>query len=475
MLSTVVTERDGSNLRYVASRHDFSTWAAAPQVGAPLSNVFAADRFAPTLAIEAGKVLLNGPLYDGTGSNALWIPGSTVSWQRALLQRPLNVPAGGAFTYSASNCLVRYIGNEVVYNVNVTGTVTSAPTAGAAADYTLSVPYPVNLGTYAPSTIVGEMWLSVWSATSSNTFKAFARASTDSNAATLRVLAGTAETTLGAVVASNVVNLQGTLTYTTPLLNNANGLPVQYTPAAFVQNQLGAVSLGSGQAPRAQYDVVGTTSNTPVLLVDQQAATGDIVQVRDMGVTKVVVDGNGNVGIGTTAPQGLLHVAGATSNVVVTSQGFVGIGTTVPTASLHVNGSINAKTIYLTNTRTACLTVSTFLSAVPNTTTSSSINVYDYGVPTNTDVCVEITAIAYGSAGSGSGIFKVIVGGYSGHNNTANSAIHPSVILTNSMVNGSWALLNNVSGVYGVSITNTNTNPTSGKDAVVHFIITYVI
>ena len=66
---------------------------------------------------------------------------------------------------------------------------------------------------------------------------------------------------------------------------------------------------------------------------------------------KMAILGNGNVGIGTTAPQALFHVATDKnttydSSFVVTSGGRVGIGTTAPAAKLDVNGTMNA-TSYL--------------------------------------------------------------------------------------------------------------------------------
>lgn len=48
----------------------------------------------------------------------------------------------------------------------------------------------------------------------------------------------------------------------------------------------------------------------------------------------------GNVGIGTNAPQGKLHVTG-TGNVVMNTSGNMGIGTTNPVAKLHLSGGGN--------------------------------------------------------------------------------------------------------------------------------------
>ncbi|MFH0913638.1 MAG: hypothetical protein V1884_05100, partial [Candidatus Omnitrophota bacterium] len=57
----------------------------------------------------------------------------------------------------------------------------------------------------------------------------------------------------------------------------------------------------------------------------------------------IIPGGAGNVGIGTSSPQGLLHVGTAAgSGLIVQKSGNVGIGTTSPTEALEVNGTIKA-------------------------------------------------------------------------------------------------------------------------------------
>ncbi|MFC1478276.1 hypothetical protein ACFL57_02325, partial [Candidatus Margulisiibacteriota bacterium] len=57
---------------------------------------------------------------------------------------------------------------------------------------------------------------------------------------------------------------------------------------------------------------------------------------RSANERRMVIDSDGKVGIGTTAPTGLLHVSA--NALVVNSDGKVGIGTTAPETALHING-----------------------------------------------------------------------------------------------------------------------------------------
>lgn len=68
-------------------------------------------------------------------------------------------------------------------------------------------------------------------------------------------------------------------------------------------------NLGIGTTAPTSILHVRPNSTTAGVIIDQ-VGTGDIIDVRDGGVSKVMVDGNGNVGVGTTVPQQKLDVNG---------------------------------------------------------------------------------------------------------------------------------------------------------------------
>jgi hypothetical protein len=105
-------------------------------------------------------------------------------------------------------------------------------------------------------------------------------------------------------------------------------VPTAQIPVDFRQDQSGQLALNSGgNPPRARFDVT-TTSNLPALTIDQKG-TGNIIDLLGNGTTKVIVDANGNVGIGTTRPNGALNVNGQ----INTGSGFL--------PSISGNRSIN--------------------------------------------------------------------------------------------------------------------------------------
>jgi cytoskeletal protein CcmA (bactofilin family) len=88
---------------------------------------------------------------------------------------------------------------------------------------------------------------------------------------------------------------------------------------------------------------VGATGMTGVLNI-RGAGTGATFALRIADSTptdRLVVLDNGNVGIGYTAPEGLLQVGtAASSGLIVKSSGNVGVGTTTPAERLHVIGNL---------------------------------------------------------------------------------------------------------------------------------------
>jgi len=248
-------------------------------------------------------------------SNAIWLPSTSLQWTPVVAPNlpTFSIPNGGTMTYSRRNAVYRWIGNDVSYNINVAGLLNTQSTV-TTGDYTLNVPYPINVAAYGANALIGELWLTTYYQTNSNSFKAYARTiASDANNVTIRVLTGTADVTLTTALSNTTMILQGTMTYNTSSFNQVGGVPAAYLPAAFYQNSAGQVLLNSNViggvvAPRGQLDIV-YNSNLPAVVIDQ-LGTGDALQVKDAGVTQLVVSGTGNVGIGTATPLQALHVVG---------------------------------------------------------------------------------------------------------------------------------------------------------------------
>ena len=289
-----------------------------------------------------GNMMFNGTMYDVYG-NPLWIPGSSVNWQTTPAIPTITIPTGG--TWSQNNSLTsglwRYIGNEVNYNIAVTGTMTVAPTS-TVDNFKLTLPAPVKLSSYPTvpgstmsNVILGELWANVMYGSNSNMFKSYAMVDpTNSNLVSLRLLSGTTDTSFSTMLAPSTLTLRGQINYTTT--SNIMSIPVPSTsiPANFKQDQYGRVTLNTNNPARGQFDIV-LNSNVPGLVVDQ-SGTGDIAQFMDAGVVKTVMDTNGNVGIGTTIAYRELVVQGNAS-----VSGNVGIGTTVAYRELVVQGNVS--------------------------------------------------------------------------------------------------------------------------------------
>jgi site-specific recombinase XerD len=138
----------------------------------------------------------------------------------------------------------------------------------------------------------------------------------------------------------------------------------------------------SGRVDFADEVAIATESAGPVLSVENKGFTGAILSLISQNITRMLVDTSGNVGIGTSTPRELVHIAGSNKpslllentlsgaalsmsvldmNAIIGTQsntplalksndlvrmtiganGNVGIGTTSPTALLDVGGNVN--------------------------------------------------------------------------------------------------------------------------------------
>jgi len=290
----------------------------------------------PTKGLDvAGDMRISGAIYNNR-NEAIWVPGSTLEWKAAATPSFI-LPAGCAFSSSSASASYRYVGDEILYNVYLQGTIT-ANSSASGQDYALLLEYPVKTAAYANPTIVGDMWLNVSSNVTSTTYKAYARTyaeSTSNMRVGLRYVNVAYDLPLTGIAVGSTVQLQGTVAYQTPLIANNMPVPVVYKYADFVQDQGGNVIFsGDGNAPQARFEV-GQSSNAPAFIVNQRG-TADILQLKKTNNRVVVVDAQGNVGVGTTVPRQKLDVQAGNAIVI----GNVGVGTTTPMAPLHVFGDI---------------------------------------------------------------------------------------------------------------------------------------
>jgi hypothetical protein len=102
------------------------------------------------------------------------------------------------------------------------------------------------------------------------------------------------------------------LEYRTGYIADEVSLPKIWTPKGFSENIAGYVGLNNMAVPaRARLDIVETAaSNLPVLILDQRGS-GPLLEMRsNMDDVKLIVDLQGNVGIGTSVARTKLEVAG---------------------------------------------------------------------------------------------------------------------------------------------------------------------
>jgi len=312
---------------------------------------------------SGGNVMLtlsrDGVFYD-SNMVASFIPSGMVQWAPSSSGAAPGISAGlgGALSnVDSGTSRMKYGGNSVAYQFERTFVVTGAsPAPASASNYTLALPYALAPGAYpatsneAPTptgTAIGPLVVTVTNAaaTTTTTFPGYAQTVPgESGFVNLRYINGTTDSTLSDFAANTRVTVRGTLEYASAQVSAP--LAASVTSNVLYRDDAGRVSVGTDLGPRARLDIRETASaaaGIPGLLVES-ANGADLVRLRTsattaVGASAVVVSGAGNVGIGTTAPQGLLDVRGGaatTAALLVDASGNVGIGTTTPSAALNV-------------------------------------------------------------------------------------------------------------------------------------------
>jgi hypothetical protein len=208
---------------------------------------------------------------------------------------------------------------------------------------------------------------------------------TGNNAKTLNIGTGTAGNTLNIATnnttadtvnigsALDTINLAGLIsqTYTgtgvghtisANSLTTGNALYIQSTATALagalakIENTASTLTTNTGDILRLGYTGIHAANGTTLnLTTAQTGATALVLRINDDGTytdsTPVVVDGGGNVGIGTSTPRASLHNTGATILGSVTLANIASsgtIGSAASTVDLYTAFNINQTTANIT-------------------------------------------------------------------------------------------------------------------------------
>ena len=196
-------------------------------------------------------------------------------------------------------------------------------------------------------------------------------------------------------VISSTLNLGGSLLIspdpsnivTFSVLDSNNSVQSSFSPLA-INNVNSSISLGTNVQDATMH--LTTPSNIPFpTLILENLNNSNILQVKNKtGSNLLIIDNNGNLGIGSTTPKSALDIltsggvgvsvkqlnpssnvatfSGTTSSIVVNGQGNLGINTLNPQAPLHVVGqqifdgnSLFTSNVTITNLITSSVNVNT--------------------------------------------------------------------------------------------------------------------
>jgi len=155
----------------------------------------------------------------------------------------------------------------------------------------------------------------------------------------------------------------------------------------------GNLGVGTGTAQAPVYIEANSISTAGVIV--NQVGSGAIMELKDAGVSKIVVDGNGNVGIGTTQPVTTLEVAG---NMNVT--GIIGDNLLATAPYLAFDGTTTMRDTfvswmqYVTSYRYRCNFASSLIKTGTWWNTSFTAQVYD-GLTYSTVAASGVSGFAY--------------------------------------------------------------------------------
>jgi len=121
---------------------------------------------------------------------------------------------------------------------------------------------------------------------------------------------------------------------------------------SFTSNVYIGIKLGIGTtAPSGLLDISGSSVRTTIITngnvgIGTTAPSG-LLDISGSSVRTTIIT-NGNIGIRTTAPAGLLDISGSSVRTTIITNGNIGIGTTAPSGLLDISGS-SVRTTIITN------------------------------------------------------------------------------------------------------------------------------